>query len=156
MTKAEDASSTVENSRRLWSSIWLCLFPVFTLREWVLTTLATTFAINTAPWFLSGFAHTAFTPIWNSIALGPYRTPFSGFIWYLFRKLRRNLYYNRFRGRVAKPASMEARQEESAMKETEDRKKRDVRAVQWLVDNINGSNETQTFVLAILGSFNQE
>ena len=51
---------------------------------------------------------------------------------------------------------MEARQEESAMKETEDRKKRDMRAVQWLVDNINGSNETQTFVLAILGSFNQE
>ena len=40
MTKAEDPSSTVENPRRLWSSIWLCLFPVFTLREWVLTTLA--------------------------------------------------------------------------------------------------------------------
>ncbi|KAH9998787.1 hypothetical protein BJV77DRAFT_980551 [Russula vinacea] len=30
----------------------------------------------------------------------------------------------------------------SAMKETETRKKRDVRAIQWLVDNINGSKET--------------
>ena len=34
MTKAEDTSSTVDNSRRLWSSIWFYLFPVFTLREW--------------------------------------------------------------------------------------------------------------------------
>jgi hypothetical protein len=100
------------------------------------------------------YFYCAITPIWNPQS--PYRTPFSGFIWYLIRKLRRNPYYNRFRGRVAKFASMEARQEESAMKETEDRKKRDVRAVQWLVDNINGSNETQTFVLAIPGSFNQE
>jgi len=41
------------------------------------------------------------------------------------------------------------------MKETDDRKKRDVRAVQWLADNINGNNETQTFILAIPGSFNQ-
>jgi len=39
---------------------------------------------------------------------------------------------------------------------TEERKDRDVRAVQWLVDNINGSNEMDTFVLAIPGSFNQE
>jgi hypothetical protein len=42
------------------------------------------------------------------------------------------------------------------MKETEDRKNRDVRGVRWLVDNIDESNETQTFVLAIPGSFNRE
>jgi len=40
--------------------------------------------------------------------------------------------------------------------ETPSRKDRDVRAVQWLADNINGSNETHTFVLAIPGSFKQE
>ena len=42
------------------------------------------------------------------------------------------------------------------MKETEGRKKRDVRAIQWLVDNINGSYGMQTFILAIPGSFSQK
>ena len=51
---------------------------------------------------------------------------------------------------------MAERQEQFAMKETEGRLGRDVRAIQWLVDNISGSNEMQTFVLAIPGSFNQE
>jgi hypothetical protein len=83
----------------------------------------------------------------------PYRTPFSGFIWYL-QHLRP--YYNHIRGKVDKPASMEVRQEQSAMKDTKSRLNRDVRAVQWLVDSINGSNETETFVLSIPGSFNQE
>jgi len=91
-------------------------------------------------------------PIWNPQS--PYRTPFSIFIWYLIRVL--HPYYNCFRGKVVKLASMEVRQEQSAMKETKSRKDRDVRAVRWLVDNINGSNEAQTFVLAIPGSFNQE
>ena len=82
------------------------------------------------------------TPIWNPQS--PYLTPFSGFIWYLVRKLRRNPYYNRFRGRSAKPASMEARQEESAMKGTEDCKKRDVRAVQWLVRHLQSKEISWT------------
>jgi hypothetical protein len=90
-------------------------------------------------------------PIWKPQS--PYRTPFSGLIWRLIRIL--HLYYNRFRGKVVKLASMEVRQEQSAMEEIEDRKSRDVRAVRWLVDNINGSNEVQT-VLAVPGSFNQE
>jgi hypothetical protein len=42
------------------------------------------------------------------------------------------------------------------MKQTEKRKSRDVRAVQWLVENINGSNEMENFVLAIPGSFSRE
>ena len=52
--------------------------------------------------------------------------------------------------------SMEAHREQSAMEETEGCKNRDVRAIQWLVDNTNGNNEMQAFVLAISGSFNQE
>ena len=51
---------------------------------------------------------------------------------------------------------MEIRQEHYAMKNSPSRKDRDVRAFQWLVDNINGSNETHTFVLAMPGSFKQE
>ena len=41
MRKAEKASSTVENPGRLRVKFCICLFPVFTLRELVLTTLAT-------------------------------------------------------------------------------------------------------------------
>ena len=74
-----------------------------------------------------------------------YRSPFSGLIWYIL--------HNRFRRTFAK---MESRQEQHAMKHTEERVDRDVRAVQWLIDSIDGSNEMDTFVLAIPGSFNQE
>ena len=96
-------------------------------------------------------------PIWNPQS--PYRTPFSGVVWYLIRNLYRSPCCNRFIGKVVKLAStanLATRQQQFAMKETDERKKRDVRAVQWLVDNINGSNETETFVLSIPGSYNQE
>ena len=74
-----------------------------------------------------------------------YRSPFSGLIWYILR--------NRFRRTFAK---MESHQEQHAMKHTEQCMYQDVRAVQWLIDSIDGSNEMDTFVLAIPGSFNQE
>ena len=83
----------------------------------------------------------------------PYRTPFSGIIWNFIRKLHRRPHSD---DKVAKLASMEVRQEHFAMEETDGRMDRDVRAIRWLIDNINGSNEMQTFVLAIPGSFNQE
>lgn len=74
-----------------------------------------------------------------------YRSPFSRLIWYFLR--------NRFRRTFER---MEARQEQHAMKQTKAREDRDVGAVQWLIDNIDGSNEMETFVMAIPGSFNQE
>ena len=86
----------------------------------------------------------------------PYRTPFSGFIWALIQKLRRRSHYRRSRDNGAKPTSLEVRQEYFAMKDNPSRKDRDVRAFQWLADNINGSNEEHTFVLAMPGSFMQE
>ncbi|KAF8492147.1 hypothetical protein F5888DRAFT_1731188 [Russula emetica] len=86
----------------------------------------------------------------------PYRTPFSGFIWFLIQKLPRRSQYSRSPDKGAKPTSMEVRQEDHAMENNPSRKDRDVRAFQWLVDNINGSNETHAFVLAMPGSFKQE
>jgi len=74
-----------------------------------------------------------------------YRSPFSCLIWYFLR--------DRFHHTFPR---MEARQEQHAMKHTEERVDRDVRAVQWLIDSIDGSNEMDTSVLAIPGSFNQE
>ena len=88
-----------------------------------------------------------------------YRNPFSGLIWYIIRNLRHVPFSERFRGTVVerlKLPKMEAHQERLAMDQTELREDRDVRAVQWLIENINGSNEMDSFVLAIPGSFNKE
>ena len=85
----------------------------------------------------------------------PYRTPFSGVVWFLIQ-LPRRYQYSRSSDNMAKPTSMEARQEHYAMKENPSRTDRDVSAFRWLVDNINGSSETHTFVLAMPGSFNQD
>jgi Family of unknown function (DUF6535) len=76
----------------------------------------------------------ALAPIRNPQSL--YRTPFSRPIWYLIQNILRIALFSRFRNEVGKPVSMEERQERSAMKKTEDRKRRDVRAIRWLVDNI--------------------
>ena len=73
----------------------------------------------------------------------PYRTPFSVYILNLIRNLR-------------SLASMEIFQEDSAMKASKGRMNRDVRALQWLIDNINEVNEVQTFVLAFIDSFDEE
>jgi hypothetical protein len=88
----------------------------------------------------------------------PYRTPFSGFIWFLIQKLPRRSQRSHPPDNGDKPTSMEVRQEHYAMKDNDNssRKERDVRAFRWLVDKINGSNETHTFVLAMPGSFKQE
>jgi hypothetical protein len=106
-----------------------------------------------------------FLPIWNLRM--PYLTPFSRYIWRLIQ-IMRNLYI-RIRiglvklvevGQVTSMETyrerMEAYREQYAMEQTDDCKKRDVRAIKWLVDNINGNNEMQAFVLAISGSFNRK
>jgi Family of unknown function (DUF6535) len=85
-----------------------------------------------------------------------YRNPFSGLIWYIIRKLRHAPFCRRLRDRMVGPEKMEARQEHLAMKQTEGRKARDMQAFRWLVENIIGSNEMETFVLAIPGTFNKE
>ena len=84
----------------------------------------------------------------------PYGTPFSSLIWFLMQKFSRSPLYSRFRGKGVKPTSIKKHQEESSMKQTKTRIYRDVRAIQWLIDRINGSDEMQALVLAIPGSFN--
>jgi len=103
---------------------------------------------------VSLYLYCMLAPIWNPQL--PYRTPFSDLIRHLVRRLHRSPCYNRFRGKLLSPASMEARQEKFAMKLTKSRMDRDVRAVQWLVERINDSDEMEAFILAIPGSFNQE
>ncbi len=87
----------------------------------------------------------------------PYRNPFSEFILLLIQNLRHGSYYgDGFRPRGVGLARMEARQDKVVMEQTEERKARDVHAVQWLVDSIDWDNEMETFLQAIPGSFNQE
>jgi uncharacterized protein DUF6535 len=104
------------------------------------------------------YFYCAFAPIWNPQL--PYWTPLSPYIWRLIQILRRNLHY---RTRAASVSvrdlqfeSMEEYRGQFALEQTEVRKDRDVRALQWLINNINGDNEMRSFVLAIPGSFNQE
>jgi hypothetical protein len=87
----------------------------------------------------------------------PFQISLSGFIWFLIQNLPRILYNCIGIGRVnLVQASMGTQQEQSAMEQTKDCKNRDAHAVQWLINNINGNNKMQAFVLAISGSFNHE
>jgi len=87
----------------------------------------------------------------------PYRNPFSGFIWRLIRRLHPGSFNSHFCDRMGRPLNIAAVQERLAMEQTEVRMTRDVRAIQWLVDNTNNeSNEMEALVLAIPGSFNQD
>ena len=61
----------------------------------------------------------------------PFRTPFSGFIWFLIQKLPRRPHYSRSLHKEAKPTSIEVRQERYAMDDNPSRQGRDVRAFQW-------------------------
>ena len=98
-------------------------------------------------------------PIWNPQL--PYRSPFSGIIWYLIRKIYRSPSFNRLISKVVKVASLASitiRLGQFAMEKTKGRLDRDVRAILWLVNKINESNrdETEAFILSIPGSFHQE
>jgi hypothetical protein len=67
------------------------------------------------------------------------------------QKFRRHLFGDRFLCNSRTHTSIEAYQEELAMEDTEDRKKRVVRAIRWLVDKAAVNAEMEPFVLAFLG-----
>ena len=54
------------------------------------------------------------------------------------------------------PLNIDGVHEQLTMEQTMDRKARDVRTIQWMVNNINGRSDMEAFVLAIPGSFNQD
>ena len=91
----------------------------------------------------------------------PYRNTFSGLIWFIIRNVGPlwERVRDRLRGTMSerlKLLKMGEHQERLAMILTGDGKNRDVRAVQYLIENINGSDEIDSFVVAIPGSFNKE
>jgi len=88
----------------------------------------------------------------------PYQNSFSALIWYLTQKVHIRKYVDRASGVARKPVSsnMAQGQMQLAMEETDARKGRDVRSIQWLISNLTEDIEMESFVLAIPGSFSTE
>ena len=88
----------------------------------------------------------------------PYQNSFSALIWYLIPRLRGRTCKDQGPGGASKPVSpnISERQMQLAMAESGERKKRDGRAIQWLVDSLTEETEMELFVMAIPGSFNAE
>src|SRR6266702_241113 len=85
----------------------------------------------------------------------PFRNPFSGLIWYLKQKVHPRSYLDRASGGSLKAVSSKISegQMQLAMEENDERKDRDVRAIQWLIHNRTEDDEMESFVMAIPGAF---
>ncbi|KAF8265729.1 hypothetical protein EI94DRAFT_279145 [Lactarius quietus] len=79
----------------------------------------------------------------------PYKTLISRPIFFLMQKFPRSYFGARFLHKRRKPTTIGAYQEELVMEETEERKKRDVGAIRWLVDNTAATGEIEPLVLAM-------
>ena len=85
----------------------------------------------------------------------PYRNPFLDLFLLVTQNLRRSIHRDHLRSGGVWPVRMEEHQEKLVMQQTEECKARDVHAVQWLVDNIDGNSEMEAFIGAISGFFSQ-
>ncbi|KAH9030976.1 hypothetical protein EDB84DRAFT_185204 [Lactarius hengduanensis] len=82
----------------------------------------------------------------------PFRNPFSGLIWCLKQqKAHPRSYLDRASGGSLK--SVSEGQMQLAMEESDERKGRDVRSIQWLIHNWTEDDEMESFVTAIPGAF---
>ncbi|KAH9008990.1 hypothetical protein EDB85DRAFT_1511859 [Lactarius pseudohatsudake] len=86
----------------------------------------------------------------------PHQNLFSRVIFFLMQKFPRPYFFDvHLLRNKCTPMSIEEYQEELVMEEIE-RKKRDVRAIQWLVGNTAATGDMEPLVLAIPGAFNTE
>ena len=94
-----------------------------------------------------------FAPVINPQS--PFQNPFSGLIWYLNQKVHPRHYLDRTSGGSPKAvsSSLSQGQMQLAMEENDGRKGRDVRAIQWLIDNRTEDDEMESFSIAIPGCF---
>ena len=116
----------------------------------------TTVAVTTIiPIAICGLLYVSsmFSPILNPQS--PFRNPFSGLIWYLKQRVHPRRYLDRASGGSLKAVSsnMSEGQMQLAMEENDERKGRDVRAIQWLIHNRTEDDEMESFVMAIPGAF---
>ena len=100
----------------------------------------------------SFYLYSVVAPVWN--LQSPYRNTLSLLVLYAIHSIRK-LFIHPFLRIGYAPKSIEEDREELIM-ETEERKGRDVRAIQWLVDTMTANVEMEPFALAIPGSFDTE
>ena len=86
----------------------------------------------------------------------PYQNPLSNEMRLFFQNLRLSLYHNLRRAGVFGPRGIETNQGHPSTESPTKDMVQEVRAVQWLLDKINGRNKLETFVLAIPGTFDRE
>ena len=84
----------------------------------------------------------------------PHQSPISLSIFFSMKTFLRPYLSNRSLSKNLTPMSLEACQEWLVMEEVDERKRRDVRSIRWLIDNIGVSDELESLVFAIPGSFN--
>ena len=86
----------------------------------------------------------------------PYQNLLSGIIWYLRQKWLPRRYSDRASPGVLKELSSEMSKGkvQLAMEENEERKNRDVRAIQWLIDKSAEDDEMESLAMSIPGTFN--
>ena len=89
-------------------------------------------------------------------AQSPYQSPLSGIFWLLFQVIRGRTHRDHSTGGARKRIStnMTDGRVQLAMDESDDRKKRDARAIRWVIDNLTEDSELEPFVLGVPGSFN--
>ena len=99
--------------------------------------------------------------LWSIIApvhdaQSPFQSPLSGIFWLLFQVLRGRTHRDHSTGGARKRIStnMADGRVQLAMDESDDRKKRDARAIRWVIDNLTEDSELEPFVLGVPGSFN--
>ena len=97
--------------------------------------------------------------LWSIIApvhdpQSPYQSPLSGIFWLLFQLIRRRTHRDHSTGGERKRISthMTEGRVQLAMDESDERKKRDARAIRWVIDNLTEDSELEPFVLGIPGS----
>ena len=88
----------------------------------------------------------------------PFQNPFSGLIWYLKQKVHPRRYLDRASGGSLKvvSSSLAEAQMQLAMEENDERKDRDIQAIQWLIQNRTEDDEMESFAMAIPGCFTSQ
>ena len=125
------------------------------LADFFLSTYPTVGRSTLGPIVLCALLYIIFTvaPVMNSQS--SYRTPCSPLVWNITRSLRIRPSGGRF-GFTLLPLSsnMAEGQMQLAMKKSEARKRRDGRAIRWLIDNLTDDiQDSESLTLGILGSF---
>lgn len=134
--------------------IHISLFLFFIgLSDFLWNTYAIVGKITAAPVVLIAVLYIFSTGISVRNPQSPYRTSFTGFAWFITRKLRTRLFKDRSGIETPLSSNMAEGQMQLAMEKNVERKGRDERAIRWLVNNLTEDIEMESLASGIPGSF---